>query len=69
MALAESSTIIEITTLPQESAMQVKWRNTIEKDGEVVSAKDHYKLYTSDQKADFLAEVDGAESYITALGW
>lgn len=25
--------------------------------------------YSEPQKADFLAEVEGAENYITALGW
>lgn len=69
MALTESSVITEITTLPLENNVQVKWRNTIEKDGVVVSVKDHYRVYSADQKADFLAEVEGAASYIAALGW
>lgn len=69
MAFTETSVIAEITVLPAEATAQVKWRNTIEKDGEVISSKDHYKLYPESQKSEFLAEVEGAESYIAALGW
>lgn len=69
MAYTETTTIAEITVLPDESTAQVRWRNTIEKDGEIISAKDHYKLFTADQKSDFLAEVEGAENYLSALGW
>lgn len=29
----------------------------------------HRKAYSQDQKAEFLSEVIGAESYIGALGW
>ncbi len=69
MALTETSTIVEIATLPIENAIQVKWRNTIEKDGEVISAKDHYKLYGADQKAEFEAEVESADQYVNLITW
>ena len=65
----ETKNIIELTHLPAENTMQVKWRIQVTKDDEVISSKDHYKLYTADQKADFLAEVEGADAYIAVLGW
>ena len=69
MALTENSIITEITTLPLENTIQVKWRNTIEKDGEVISAKDHYRLFGPGQQAEFEAEVEGAESYVGLIDW
>ncbi len=69
MAITETSTITEITALPLENNIQVKWRNTIEKDDEVISSKDHYKLFSKNQSAEFAAEVEGADAYMAALGW
>lgn len=69
MAITETSTIAEITTLPLENKIQVKWRNTVEKDGEVISAKDHYRLFGPTQQAEFLAEVEGAENYVGLIQW
>lgn len=69
MALTETRTITEITSLPLENNIQVKWRYAIEKDGEVISTKDHYKLFTADQKADFLNEVENGQQFVTAMGW
>ena len=69
MSFTESSTIAEITTLPLENSIQVKWRNTIEKDGELISAKDHYRVYTSEQQAEFEAEVEGAAQYVNLITW
>lgn len=69
MAFVENSVVSEITSLPLENAIQVKWVNTIEKDGEVISTKHHYRLFSAEQKAEFLAEVEGAQAYVTAAGW
>ena len=65
----ETQTVVELTQLPAENTMQVKWRIQVTKDAEVISSKDHYKLYTADQKDDFLAEVEGAEAYVELMGW
>ena len=65
----ETKTVVEFTVLPAESAMQVKWRIQVTKDGEVISSKDHYKIYTAEQKDEFLAEVEGAEGYVAIMGW
>lgn len=69
MAIVENSVIAEITRLPLEGNIQVKWRNTIEKDGVVIASTDHYKLYSAATKSDFLAEVPGAENDVVAMGW
>ena len=69
MAITENSVIVEITALPLEGNIQVKWRNTIEKDGEVLSSKDHYKLFGQADAEAFATEVEGAASYMAAMGW
>lgn len=69
MALTETNSIAEITVLPLENNVQVKWRNKIEQDGRVLVERDHYKLFGPDKYHDFLAEVEGAEAYIAVLGW
>ena len=65
----ETKTVVELTQLPAENTMQVKWRIQVTKDAEVISSKDHYKIYTSDQKDELLAEVEGAEGYVAIIGW
>ena len=69
MALSEQRILKQVTVLAQQSAANVQWANQILKDGEVIAETFERKAYTSDQKADFLAEVEGAASYITVLGW
>jgi hypothetical protein len=67
--LEEIKTLAEMTHLPLESAMQIKWRIEVRKDGEILVSREHYKLYTADQYHEFLAEVEGADAYIAVLGW
>ena len=69
MALTEQRILKQVTTLPAQSEINVQWANKILRDGEVIGETYERKAYTADQKADFLAEVEGAEAYITALGW
>lgn len=69
MALSEQRTLSQVTTLPAQSAVNVQWSNQILRDDAVVSETFERKAYTAEQKAEFLAEVEGAENYITALGW
>ena len=47
MAFTETTSIQEIVILPLESNVQIKRRTVVQKDGEVVSIKDHYELYAS----------------------
>lgn len=48
MAFTETTTIQEIVILPLENNVQIKRRIVVEKDGEIVSSKDHYQLYADD---------------------
>ena len=69
MALTEQRILKQVTTLPNQSAVNVQWANQILRDGELVTETYERKAYTADQKAEFLVEVEGAENYIAALGW
>lgn len=51
MSFTETTTIQEIVILPLESNVQIKRRTVIEKDGDFVSSKDHYQIYSSDDAA------------------
>jgi hypothetical protein len=65
----EQKVLKQVTVLTEQSAANVQWANQVLKDGEVISEQFERKAYTSEQKADFLAEVEGAESYVAVLGW
>ena len=67
--LTEERVLGSIQILPQQSAVNVEWHDLIKRDGEVISKSNHNKAYTADQKDEFLAEVEGADSYIAILGW
>lgn len=69
MALSEQRILKQVSILPAQSAVNVQWANQILRDGEVISETYERKAYTADQAAEFVAEVEGAESYIAALGW
>ncbi len=69
MALTEQKVLKQVTVLAQQSAANVQWANQILRDGEVITETYERKAYTQDQKADFLAEVEGAAGYIPILGW
>ena len=69
MALTEQKILKQVTVLAQQSAANVQWANQILRDGEVISEQFERKAYTADQKDEFLAEVEGADSYIAILGW
>ena len=67
--LTEQRILKQVTTLPNQSAVNVQWANQILRDGELLTETYERKAYTADQKAEFLAEVEGAENYIAAMGW
>ena len=69
MALSEQRILKQITILPAQKAVNVQWANQILRDSEVISETFERKAYTEDQAAEFVAEVPGADSYLTALGW
>lgn len=67
--LTEQKILKQVSVLPNQNAVNVQWADQILRDGVVVSETFHRKAYTVEQKAEFLAEVDGAANYVTALGW
>ena len=69
MALTETRILKQVTTLPAQGTVNVQWANQILKDGVLLTETYERKAYTADQKAEFEAEVEGAASYMTALGW
>lgn len=69
MALSEQRILKQVSILPQQSAVNVQWANQILRDGEVITETYERKAYTQDQAAEFASEVEGAEGYLTALGW
>jgi hypothetical protein len=69
MALTEQKVLNQVTILAQQSAVNVQWANQIHRDGVLISEQYERKAYSADQKAEFLAEVEGAEAYVVAMGW
>lgn len=69
MAITEQRIIKQVSVLPATGAINVQWANQILKDGNVLTETYERKAYTADQKTEFLAEVEGAVSYATAVGW
>lgn len=69
MALTEKTVLSQVTILPEQGAVNVRWDNIVERDGVEISRQPHRKAYAADQRAEFEAEVEGAASYIAALGW
>ena len=69
MALAEQKILKQVTTLVQQNAIQVQWANQILRDDELVTETYERKAYTAEQKAEFLAEVEGAAAYVDLMGW
>ena len=69
MALTERRILNQVTVLPNQSAVNVQWTNQILRDGEVISQTYERKAYTAEQQAEFLAEVEGADTYAAVLGW
>ena len=69
MALTEQTIIKQVAVLPAQSAINVQWANQVLRDDEVISETYHRKAYTKEQQAEFEAEVTGAATYVTAVGW
>lgn len=65
----EKTILANVELLVAANCIQVKWLNQILKDGVVISEVPHRKAYMQDQKAEFIAEVEGAQKYIDAMGW
>jgi hypothetical protein len=69
MSFSEIRVLKQVAILPALNAVNVQWANQVLKQGVVISETFERKAYTADQAADFAAEVEGAASYMAALGW
>ena len=65
----ETRVLKQVAILPTQNAANVQWANQVLRDGEVISETFERKAYTADQAAEFATEVEGAASYMAALGW
>ena len=74
----ETSKIAEITVLPQEWSIQVAYNKQVTKDGEVISKKLHYELYSVEKRDQFTTDIENPDNggapgmaapYIAAVGW
>lgn len=69
MAFTEQRILKQVAILPAQNAANVQWANQVLKDGELLTETYERKAYTAEQAAEFATEVEGATSYMTALGW
>jgi hypothetical protein len=69
MALIEQRVLKQISVLPLLKTIDVQWEDQIIKDGVAISKQYHRKAYSENQRDEFLAEVENAVSYVSAVGW
>jgi len=72
MALTEKRVLKSVEILPSSGTAQVAWADLIIRDDDEenpVSEGVHRRAYTVDDREAFMAEVEGAENYVAALGW
>lgn len=65
----EQRILKQVAILPTQNAVNVQWSNQVLKDGELLTETYERKAYTATQDAEFAIEVEGADSYLSALGW
>lgn len=54
----------------EQKIAEVLWKKQLfDEDGNVASESNHRGSYTQEEKERFLAEIEGAEAYVPALGW
>ena len=60
----------ETQEVTEQKVAEVLWKKQLfDEDGNVASESNHRGSYMQGDKERFLAEVEGAEAYIAALGW
>jgi hypothetical protein len=69
MALTEARILKSVEVQVTTKTANVLWADQILRDDVVISETNHRKAYTENQKDEFMTEVEGAESYLTALDW
>jgi hypothetical protein len=67
--LTEEKILAAVEILPSTNAINVRWDNVVKRDDEVISRIPHRKAYGAEQKDEFLAEVEGAQKFVDAIGW
>ena len=60
---------VEIVQDANGKNAEVEWENQVLQDGSVINKWPHRIGYQQAQKAQFLSDVEGASSYLSALGW
>lgn len=69
MTLTEQRILKSVQILPAQSAVNVQWSDQVMRGDEIIAETYRRKTYTQDQKAEFVAEVEGAQNYAEVLGW
>ena len=69
MSFVEKTELVEVNHLIPTEELQVKWRWSVLLNEQVISAQDRYRVYNPSQRADFEAEVVGAEKYVHLIEW
>lgn len=60
---------VNIVTIGENKVAEVLWLDQVLRGEDVIAESNHRCAYTSDNKKQFLAEVENAELYMTILGW
>ncbi len=69
MSLTESTILAHVGLNIPANTIEVRWDSIIQRDGETISRVHHRKAYSQEQKAEFLAEVEGGQAYADAMSW
>lgn len=69
MSLTESTVLAEVNLLPQSNTINVRWDVVIKRGDEEISRIPHRKAYSENQRSEFVDEVEGADKYLTTMGW
>lgn len=69
MAIIEKKIINQVVILPSQNAINVQWVNQVIKDDVLIAQTYHRCAYAEENKAAFLAEVEGAQSYLALVNW
>jgi len=67
--LSEKTVLNQVTILPEQSTINVRWSDQVLRNGKVISEVFRRKAYSQAQMAEFEAEVEDAAMYASAVGW
>lgn len=69
MALTEERVLKSVEVLLDAKSINVCWENRVLRDGEVIAQSNERCAYGLDQKEQFIADVEGAAAFVTAIPW